>query len=302
MSVYLITECLEVGRDVHLPRARVLRPAGLARLVHGPGHGHHHAGALGLRLDNGHPVLALVLAALDAAELVLDVGHVLVHVGADLDAGLVTRARDHAHHAGVLAVPGLHLVLLSLQGGLHRSPGIREVRELRGVTSVDRDREVRGPGPVARRPGDHLMGDLVSRDAEAISHEISRAVEAQRPVSGAPVGGGRGHNWGGRGQRRAPTAVHQQQPQPVLLHAGLVRGGRGSVLELCVHHPRVGVGRGPVTPGVAGGPGQEPAVIVVTEASEAEHGATRGPVLRGQPPGYPRHGDQDDADTWKQNS
>ena len=144
------------------------------------------------------------------------------------------------------------------------------------------------------------MGDLVTRDSEAISHEVCRAVEAQRPVPGAPVGGGRGHDGGRRGQGRASAAVHQQQPQPVLLHAGLVRGGRGPVLELRVHHPRVGVGRGPVTPGVTGGPGQEPAVIVVTVASEAEHGATRGPVLRGQPPGYPRHGDQDDADTWKQ--
>ena len=59
------------------------------------------------------------------------------------------------------------------------------------------------------------------------------------------------------------------------------------------------MGRGPGAPGVARGPGQEPPVIVVAVASEAQHGPTRGPVLRGQPPCDPRDGDEDDADSCK---
>ena len=82
MFVCVITECLEVGGDVHLACPGVLGPACLPRLVHGPGHGDHHrdgagARAQGLGLDDGHPVLGLapLLAPLDPAELMLDVGH-----------------------------------------------------------------------------------------------------------------------------------------------------------------------------------------------------------------------------------
>jgi len=204
-----------------------------------------HAVVLRLPLLASSLPLAVSLAALvadivDPVELVLDVGDVLLHVrGVYSYARLVPTAGDHGDHAGVL---GAVLRLLLHQGGLGGAAREGEVTELTRMATMDGD-DVARPGPVAGGPR-HLVGD-----GEA------------SPWS--PVGRrGRYESWRWwRGWSGA--AVHQQQPQPVLLHAGLVGGWGWTVLELAVHHPSVGVG--------GGGPGEgraveEPAVPVVVIA------------------------------------
>lgn len=102
MSVYRVSSpdvSLEVGGDVHLARADIGAGAGL---VHHPGHRDHHwtvRGEVGGARDHGHiAVTRVVLHCLvvwlagPAAELVLDVVDVLVHVTGYPDPGLVLSA------------------------------------------------------------------------------------------------------------------------------------------------------------------------------------------------------------------
>ena len=91
----------QVCRDVHLA-------LGLAVLlaVHLPRHGdHHRVLAHTARVGHdGHALAAAVLLGLvgDLVKLVLDVGHILVHVCRDPDAGLVARAGNDGDDTGVL--------------------------------------------------------------------------------------------------------------------------------------------------------------------------------------------------------
>ena len=285
-------DLLQMCSDIHLASTDI--GLHLASLVHMLRHCDHDWGGLASmmmvaslsRLDNGHAPSAAALLRLVGdvpVELVLDVGHVLVHVAGDTDAGLVARAGDDGDHAGVLL---RHLLgLLRLQRRFHRSPGEGEVAQLAGVASVV-DGDTRGmvtrPRPVARR-----SGDLQGRGQTS----PGTAIRGRRRHDG-----GRGRYWG------SSTAIHQQQPQSVLLHTGLV-GGRGRpVLELCVHHPRVGMrGHAPASshaPSTVRRSGHEPPVpVVVVSAPEAQHGATRGTIGGGETPGDPRYRDQDDTNT-----
>ena len=84
------------------------------------------------------------------------------------------------------------------------------------------------------------------------------------------------------------------------MHAGLVGGRRGPILEFAVQHARVGVlgGGGPGRP-VHGRrrTGQEAGVSALGVGGEAQHGAAGGGILGGEAPGDTRHRDQDNAHT-----
>ena len=135
---------------------------------------------------------------------------------------------------------------------------------------------VTGPRPVAGGPAGRLLAGGQARPA-------------------APVRRGWRHD-GGRGRGRPTSPVHEEEPQSVLLHAGLVAGGRGAVLELLVHHAGVRVGGRHRAAGV-GGPGEEPAVAVVLVRGEAQHGPAGGAVLGGEAPGNAGDCDEDDTNS-----
>ncbi len=101
--------------------------------------------------------------------------------------------------------------------------------------------------------------------------------------------------------RRRSVAIHEQQPEAILLHAGLIAGGRRPVLKLAVHHAGVGMrgGRGGRAGRAVGRPGEEARVAVGVRrgGGEPEHGAAGGRVLGGEAPGDPRYRDQDDSHT-----
>ena len=287
----------EVSSDVHLASADVGAGAGLVT-GHCSGHcDHHWELVMTGTCDHGHSssthivdtagagvlvsrLVTLVSRCVDGGgvlELVLDVAHVLVHVTGDPDTGLVlTWAWYHWHHTRVTV---LLLGLLCLQCWLHGSSSVGEVGELGGVATMHRNRKVAGTWPVAGRSR-HL-------------------VRHWQTWPGAPVGWRRRHDRGrGRGQRWSTIAVHQEESESVLLHAGSV-GGRGrSVLELCVHHPGVGVSVGHSTR--IRGSRHEASITIVIVTSQTKHCSTRGAVLRGQSPGDARHRDQDDSNTCNQ--
>ena len=175
---------------------------------------------------------------MDPRELIPDVGDVVVllSVAVDDDGRLVEVGVGHDRdNAGVLEV---------VLGGVHPlGDGGGEVAELGGMPGVYGGGVVACPAPVARRPGN---GKSSSRRAA--------------------VGGWRANDGGWRGRRG--VAVHEEKAEAVLLHAGLVGGWRGTVLELTVQHAGVGV----VSVAAVRWPRHETAVAAFCVGVKAHHG------------------------------
>lgn len=236
-------------------------------------------------------------------------------------------SRRH-YRPALLLLLELLLLLLELPDGQGRPKRI-ETKTIREIKSRPSGGFKRDPillpdesislGPIGRRRGD--------------GRRDGRGGGGARPAHG-------GHGSGaGPTKRRAvllPITVQEEEPEAVLLHGGLVGRRRGPVLELGVHHGRVGVvrpavgGRDPreEPPAARGHPSvpyqsspdpsdsaalahlrsesgrggaaesrEGPVGSRASRTGQAEHGPTGRSVLGREPPSDPAHRDQHDPDS-----